>query len=125
MDRENSLTHIMLIVQVCRLYHFLRPGGLLFFTIPRTCLAFSPFMDRSLFANLLATVGFEIIETKESPKIAFFVCQRIIGRDDNALWDPKWTQQRIIKQVKKFTNEFAVVLSQESYQGQTLTFPEK
>ena len=114
----------MLSLQVCRLYHFLRPGGLLFFTIPRTCLALSPFLDKSLFEHLLTSVGLEILETKESPKIAFYICKRI-SRGNSATWDPKWAEQRIIKHGKKYTNEFAVVLSQESYQGKTLTFPKK
>ena len=111
---------------ICRLYHFLRPDGYLFLTIPRTCLALSPYMDKQQFANMLTTVGFEIKEMKESPKIAFYLCQRV--SPDNIRtrkWDDKWSMLQTIRRGKKFNNDFAVVLSKESYDGQTLTLPRK
>ena len=84
-------------------------------------------MDKALFAQLLTGVGLHILETKESPKIAFYICQRMDrNSDDNkTAWNPKWSQQRTIKHGKKYNNEFAVILSKESYDGKTLTFPKE
>lgn len=112
---------------VCRLYHFLRPRGLCFVTIPRTCLALSPYMDKAHFVELLTGVGLEILETKESPKIAFFVCKRVDRQDKDGVveWDDKWNQLHTIRQGKKYNNDFAIVLSKESYDGETLSFPTK
>eukprot|EP00977_Amphora_coffeiformis_P027555 scaffold34620_cov160-Amphora_coffeaeformis.AAC.20 len=86
---------------VCRLYHFLRPGGFLFLTLPRTCLNLSPYMDKAHFANLLTTVGLEIHETKESPKIAFYLCERTDSEKATRKWDAKWSELRTIRQGKK------------------------
>ena len=109
---------------VCRLYHFLRPGGWLFLTIPRTCLALSSYMDKAQFAHLLTCVGLQIKETKETPKIAFYVCQRA-GHDEGRKWDAKWSELRKIRHGKKFNNDFAVLLSRESYDGKTLSVPKE
>ena len=99
---------------MCRLYHFLRPGGLLFLTLPRTCLRLSPYMDAADFGQLLTDLGLAICETKESPKIAFFVCQRVVQRP----WDgTRWTKLHRRHQGAKFTNDFSIVLNKESFDG--------
>ena len=76
-----------------------------------------------VFANLLTSVGLEIEETKESPKIAFYLCRRTVNRKDG--WDEKWSELRTIRQGKKYTNDFAVVMSKQSYNGETLSYPKQ
>ena len=60
------------------LYHQLRPGGLCFLTLPKLCLTQSPYMTPDRFQSLLSAggVGFEVEETKESPKVSFFILRR-------------------------------------------------
>ena len=95
---------------LARLYHFVRPGGLVFLTLPRTCLQLSKYMDAAYFERLLKAVGFEIAETKSSPKIAFYICFRpMILRTTNE-YDPQlMSQVRIRHSGKKFRNEFAII----------------
>lgn len=109
-----------------RLYHFLRPGGLTFLTLPKSCLTLSPFIDRSSFQSALIRVGFEIAETKDSPKISFFICRR----PSEKLTEPlqattrktHWTPTTPVRNDKKTQNSFTVELSEESLQGATLTY---
>lgn len=100
-----------------RLYQFLRPGGILFCTIPRLCLNQSPFLDRDQFLKMLGGtgVGLELVETKESPKVAFFICKRPnIEVDPSAIKvDSRWTVLRRMRREKKYRNQFAVVLKKE------------
>ena len=103
-----------------RIYDFLRPGGRLFLTIPKLCLTQSPFVNRETFAKLLGDtgVGFEVEETKESPKVSFFICHRPVDEDDNdeALerkFDTQWTRTKKSQQGKKYRNQFAVVLKKD------------
>jgi 25S rRNA (adenine2142-N1)-methyltransferase len=109
---------------VCRLYHFLRPSGLCFVTTPRTCLNLSPYINQDRFLALLRLVGFEILERKESPKVAFFVCGKP-AQEQRIPWkelDSKWAMVKPLRQGKKFRNDFAIALTQESYEGRSLTF---
>jgi hypothetical protein len=78
-------------------------------------------MDKTTFGALLEAVGFELEETKESPKIAFYRCRRTSRRRKRV--DVQWTQLHRMREGKKFTNDFSIVLSPESYSGKTLTFP--
>jgi hypothetical protein len=78
-------------------------------------------MDKTTFAALLEAVGFEVEETKESPKIAFYQCRKTSRRRHRV--DTQWTQLHRRREGKKFTNDFSIVLSAESYAGNTLTFP--
>mmetsp|Transcript_8279 Transcript_8279/g.12021 ORF Transcript_8279/g.12021 Transcript_8279/m.12021 type:complete len:333 (-) Transcript_8279:320-1318(-) len=102
-----------------RLYEFLRPGGKLFLTIPKLCLMQSPYIDNESFQNLLGTtgVGLKLVDTKESPKVSFFVCARpgLEVEEDNLekSFHMKWTEVRKIKYGKKYRNKFAVVLDKD------------
>lgn len=101
-----------------RLYQFLRPGGILFLTIPKLCLSQSPFINRNQFFALLGAtgVGFAIEETKESPKVAFFICKRPETDDQETVlskFDIRWTKLKRQRKEKKFRNQFAVVLNKE------------
>jgi len=104
---------------LARLYHFVRPGGLVFLTLPKTCLQLSRYIDASYFEKLIKAVGLEIVETKSSPKIAFYICQRKIG-SSSIKYDPKLSQVRVLHHGRKFRNDFAVLLTQESAMGSSL-----
>lgn len=113
-------------------YQHLRPGGVLFLTLPKLCLIQSKSMSRSYFEEILTKgVGFEILKEvgRESPKIAFFVLRRPkkekareIKEDDkdqksrtdeNNSFDDKFTRMPVIHRGKKFRNTFAVTLNEE------------
>jgi 25S rRNA (adenine2142-N1)-methyltransferase len=114
---------------ICRLYHFLSPGGLCFLTIPRSCLTLSPHMNHSRFQEALQGTGFELLETKESPKISFFTCRRpenVNSLSEATHADKISAFQRLnpIRQGRKYTNDFSVILNLESVVGANLTFDE-
>lgn len=110
-------------LMLARLYHQLVPGGLCFFTLPRLCLAQSPYTSPKHFQQLLNDgVGFEIVETKNSPKVAFFILKRPLQRDEKAKekLNHKWTKSTLLKRGKKFRNTFAVVLAEDQVTGSSL-----
>jgi 25S rRNA (adenine2142-N1)-methyltransferase len=104
-----------------KLYMAVRPGGLLFLTLPKTCLQHSPFLDRALFQELLVQViGWDVQETKETPKIAFYVLQRPVTAPDNGQeqahkLDPKWSTLRRVFHGKKYRNDFSVIITQHDF----------
>ena len=102
-----------------RLFHQLRPGGLCFLTLPKLCLTQSPFMTPQRFQSLLSTagVGFEVEETKESPKVSFFILRRPLDVPQETSLNPQWTTMHQINKGKKYRNRFAVILSQEEVHG--------
>ena len=102
---------------LARLYHFLRPNGLAFITIPKLCLTLSRYTDQARFRAMLKAVGFEITETKESPKVAFFICRRPASGSPVGGLDPKWTKLTTIFRGKKYRNDFSVVLNEPSVTG--------
>jgi 25S rRNA (adenine2142-N1)-methyltransferase len=97
---------------ITRLYHFLSPGGLLFVTVPKSCLTLSPYMNRERFRQLLQYVGFEVKEAKESPRICFFLCEKnkAVGHFEEEA-SSKWSEQPVIYRGKKYKNDFSVTLS--------------
>ena len=106
---------------IARLFHFLRPGGLCFLTLPSTCLDLSPCIDRPRFDKYLTGAGFDIIEKKQSPKISFFICQRpeIVNirqrySDDLATTEP-------IRRGKKYRTDFSIALSLDSVLGHNIS----
>ena len=112
-------------LMLARLYHQLVPGGLCFLTLPRLCLNQSPYMSMKRFQSLLSEtgVGFEVEETKESPKVAFFVLRRPLDdattTEDN--FDQRWTKSKVINRGKKFRNVFDVTLKKDEVDGTGLT----
>jgi len=62
-------------------FQHLQPGGLYFVMIPLLCLTHSPYMTDDLFMAALRHVGFEIVERKDTPKIAF-VCARVPSKEE-------------------------------------------
>ena len=101
---------------ICRLYDFTVPNGLVFMTIPKTCLELSPYLDIPAFSEILEAVGFEIAQQKSSPKLCFFILRRGSREDDrvaNAL--AQWGRVKVIRRGKKYRkNDFSVVLGRES-----------
>lgn len=102
-------------LMLARLFLQLRPGGLCFFTLPRLCLNQSAFLTPELFQSLLAkAVGFELLETKESPKIAFYILRRPVEETCSRNLD-RWKQQKVIRKGPKFRNQFSVVLKPDDF----------
>jgi 25S rRNA (adenine2142-N1)-methyltransferase len=103
-----------------RLYHHLRPGGLCFLTLPLFCLTKSAFLTHKVFKNMLEKggVGFEVVDTKKSPRLAFFICRRPEIIEETASVRPVWTKQVIRHKGKKFPNQFSVVLDDAERRGE-------
>ena len=57
----------------------LLPGGHLFLMIPRRCIENSPYCSFSTISDALSVVGLKVVETKLSPKVAFFCAQKRVG----------------------------------------------
>lgn len=110
-------------LMLARLYHQLAPGGLCFFTLPRLCLTQSPYTSPKHFHQMLNDgVGFDIVESKNSPKVAFFILKRPLQRDEktNEKLNKKWTKSTLLNRGKKFRNSFAVVLVEDQVTGSSL-----
>ena len=59
--------------KMLRLYRsHLRPNGLVFLMLPVLCLYDSKYMTYDKFVDIVHSIGFEVVATKKSPKIAFF-----------------------------------------------------
>jgi 25S rRNA (adenine2142-N1)-methyltransferase len=104
-----------------KLYHHLRPGGLCFLTLPKFCLIKSAFLTPDLFEELLGPtgVGFEVVSTRCSPRVSFFVLRRpesSSGTESKGVngsikkFDLKWTKLKVRNKGPKFPNQFSVVL---------------
>lgn len=118
---------------LARLFHQLRPGGLCFFTLPKLCLTQSPYTTPERFQSMLSDnggVGFEVVETKESPKVSFFVlrrallnrstCSEAAAVETKNRLDAQWTTARRINKGKQYRNPFAVILNEEEVNGTSL-----
>lgn len=93
---------------ILRMHQFLRPDGLLYLTIPKTCLELSPFIDKRVFERILGAAGFQVQDhSKESPKIAFFVATRA---KEPPTSDSKWTKLTRMYRGSQYRNQFAVIL---------------
>jgi len=112
---------------LARLFHFLRPGGLVFLTLPKTCLNLSPYMDRARLEDILEAVGLQVEQhEKDSPKVAFFVCRRPeSARQPPTTVDAKWNTASVIRRGKKYRNEFAVTLCKNNVSGSNLIFDDE
>lgn len=111
-------------LMLARLYHQLLPGGLCFLTLPRLCLNQSPYTSTERFKRLLTEtgVGFQLEDSKESPKVAFFILRRPMHENtsfDN--FDLQWTTSKVINRGKKFRNVFDVTLKADEVDGSGLT----
>jgi 25S rRNA (adenine2142-N1)-methyltransferase len=106
---------------LARLFHHLRPGGLLFLTLPKSCLTRSAFMTMTVFEDMLGRsggVGFDIVETKQSPKVAFFVCRRPESEEEPPQpLNKLWTKQTLRNKGKKFPNQFSIILDPGEVSG--------
>lgn len=104
-----------------QLFKHLRPGGLLFLTLPKYCLTKSAFVTMEIFEEMLGRkggVGFDIQETKHSPKVAFFVCRRPEQHEGQATPIKKaWAKITVRNKGKKFPNQFSVTLDPSELSG--------
>ena len=105
---------------ITKIYTELNHDGLCFLTIPKLCLTQSKYMDRKLFEELLVMgVGFEIVNVKETPKVAFWVLKKKKKdmKDEEERqrcdWKKEWSNLRVIHKGKKYRNEFGVVLAKK------------
>lgn len=57
----------------------LRPGGHLFLMLPRLCLMRSPYITPARMQRLLRMVGFSLVLTHQTPRVAFYCLQRPQG----------------------------------------------
>jgi 25S rRNA (adenine2142-N1)-methyltransferase len=107
---------------VCRLFHFAESEGLVFVTIPKSCLTLSPYMDERSFIKLLETVGFEVVESKTSPKLSFFIlCRPTEAPLITHASITRWTSVKTINRGKKYRqNDFSIVLTEDDVHGVNL-----
>jgi len=107
-----------------QLFEHLRPGGLLFLTLPKYCLTKSAFITMEIFEEMLGGeggVGFDIQATKQSPKVAFFICRR--PEQDGGTRKPLnklWAKQIVRNKGKKFPNQFSVTFDVAEMFGQSI-----
>jgi hypothetical protein len=97
-------------LQLC--YQQLRPGGVLFLTLPKLCLKQSKHISCKYFEEILTDgVGFEILaeSAKDSPKLAFYVLKR--PQIESRKWRDDFGCLKVINRGKKFRNSFGVTLS--------------
>jgi hypothetical protein len=59
----------------------LKPGGFMLITLPRLCIEKSSFVSRKRWLAMVRGSGFEMVASKDTPKVAFFVLQ-LKGGDD-------------------------------------------
>jgi hypothetical protein len=53
------------------------PGGFLYFAVPARCLDKSEFLTRAMLEGFFTALGLAIRDRKETPKIAFYLLERI------------------------------------------------
>jgi 25S rRNA (adenine2142-N1)-methyltransferase len=102
---------------ICRLYHFSVPEGLVFITLPKTCLQLSPYIDEIAFLQILETVGFQVVEQKSSPKLCFFVLRRMTAGSTVATEEvlKRWATVKALRRGKKYRkNDFSIILNEKS-----------
>jgi 25S rRNA (adenine2142-N1)-methyltransferase len=97
-----------------KLFHHLRPGGKLYLTVPKFCLTKSAFLTPGIFLEMLGKkgIGFVSEETKESPRLSFFILRRPEEERTTPL-NKLWKKQIIRRKGKKFPNQFSVVLNEK------------
>jgi 25S rRNA (adenine2142-N1)-methyltransferase len=97
-----------------RMVHYLRPGGLVYVTIPKTCLRLSPYIDMTQFQQIMHDIGLEVINhSKETPKLFYFIGQKRMKLQPKS-FDVKWTKLTMSRKGKKYRNDFAVILPSNS-----------
>lgn len=94
-----------------RLSYFLESDGILFLTIPKSCLTLSAYMNKERFKDLLGVCGLEVTDFNETPKIAFFQCRKVGGPLDDIA--SNWCVAPRLYRGKKFRNDFAVTFDEK------------
>jgi len=116
---------------LCRIYRVLREGGLAFLALPLACLERSSGIDRATWRDMLTGngsaaggygIGFEIMEERDSPKVAFFVLRKPLEAERGGPSpgtaksgeEPYWALEVRTVHRKKCRSDFAVILRKES-----------
>ena len=96
----------------------------------------SKYMNRELMEQMLCGgIGFDIVERKDSPKVAFWVLRKRKrdtmnvkdkkkkrnsgvgvgggGGNNDYDWKEEWSTLRVLYKAKKYRNDFGVVLSKD------------
>jgi len=92
-----------------KLHKFVRIEGILFLTVPKSCLTLSRHMSREIFIEMLEGIGWEVVESKDSPKISFFVCKKVA--DTGSINVAEYSDVKTLYQGKKFTSDFGICFS--------------
>jgi len=58
-------------------------------------------------------VGFVVEETKETPKVAFFVLKRPHEDESNAKPLRRWKELKVVRRGKKYRNSFGVIFKDD------------
>jgi 25S rRNA (adenine2142-N1)-methyltransferase len=96
------------------MYRQLKPGGLVFFTIPKLCLTQSKYTNEKLVDEILKDgVGFIIESKTDTPKVQFWVLKRGEEGRKHLEWKDRWETKKLINHGKKYRNEFSIVLMQK------------
>lgn len=91
--------------EMLKLYRLhLNANGMVFLMIPLLCLTNSKTMTYDAFVDLLMEVGFNVVESKQSPKVAFFCLKPIAHEENVKMKTAKKTH------AKRKGNDFHVVL---------------
>lgn len=101
---------------VLRLSYFLESDGILFLTVPKSCLTLSPYMNKERFQELLRDCGLDVTDSNETPKISFFQCRKV-GNPSNEVAS-KWSAAPRIYRGKKYRNDFAVTIDETDLQSE-------
>jgi 25S rRNA (adenine2142-N1)-methyltransferase len=97
-----------------RLSCFLEKDGILFLTIPKSCLTLASYMSKEMFQEILEDCGFEVTDANETPKISFFQCKKVANPSDNIV--SKWNMATPLFRGKKYRNDFAVTFEAKDLQ---------
>ena len=75
--------------------------------------------DVLIFQQMLGSggVGFTVEETKETPRVSFFVCRRQEDETERKPLKSAWKKKIIRNKGKKFPNQFSVVLDEDEVSG--------
>jgi 25S rRNA (adenine2142-N1)-methyltransferase len=99
----------------------LAPGGLFFLMLPRRTIENSPFSTQSILTKQLATIGMEVVETKMSPKVAFFCFKKVEERacdfGEAAKKYPDPPRAKVRQSDVALNDWFAVSFCEETFKG--------
>lgn len=97
-----------------RMWHHLKHLGIFFLMLPLQCLTRSAFLTEEMFSQALKLSGFEILQTKNSPRVAFFCLRKADKisskkeRMEAFPHPPKLNRKLSRAKLKRMKNQFAI-----------------